>query len=301
MHPRFLSLLLGAAALVTNALVAADTPDHSVSPAIVGHTIPGSQLRTLPRNAAGRQYQLHIALPDSYATHPDRKYPVVFVTDGYWDFAKISAMEGSLTYDRVTPEFITVGIGYAGENLDYGSLRQWELSPVPLTEFGSDAAKSGHAADFLKTIETEIIPFVEREYRVDSSFRVLSGASLGGLFTLYAMYTHPTLFQGYIAATPAVGAGNDWLFNYEEQFAKSGQALRVRLYATGGGNEEPKFLSNILRFNARIQSRKYPGLEYDFRVIDGERHAGLQFESYVRGLRFVFEPLAPETGPALKF
>lgn len=158
-----------------------------------------------------------------------------------------------------------------------------------------------HAAEFLKTIETEIIPLVEREYRADPSFRVLSGASLGGLFTLYAMYTKPALFNGYIAATPAVGAGNDWLFGYEEQFAKSGQALPVRLYATAGGNEEPRFLGNILRFNAQLQSRRYPGLAYEFRLIDGERHAGMQFESYVRGLRFVFAPRAPESGPALQF
>lgn len=300
MNLRFLSLLLGASALFTSAAFASD-PHNAPAPTLAAHTLPGSQLRVLPRNEAGRQYQLHIALPESYATHPDRKYPVVFVTDGYWDFVKISAMEGSLVYDKVVPEFITVGIGYAGENLDYGSLRQWELSPVPLTEFGSDAVKSGHAAEFLKTIETEIIPLVEREYRVDSSFRVLGGASLGGLFTLYTMFTKPALFQGYIAATPAVGVGNNWLLGYEEQFAKSAQPLPVRLYASAGGNEEPKFLSNILRFNANIQSRKYPGLAYDFRVIDGERHAGLQFESYVRGLRFVFAPLAPETGPALKF
>jgi len=38
-------------------------------------------------------------------------------------------------------------------------------------------------------------------------------------------------------------------------------------------------------------------LAYKFRIIDGERHAGMQIESYVRGLRWVFEPLAPETGP----
>lgn len=300
MKPRFLSLLLGASVLFTGALIASDTA-ASQAPVLAPHAIPGSQLRTLPRNEAGRQYQLHIGLPDSYATHPDRKYPVVFVTDGYWDFVKIWAMGGSLVYDRVVPEFITVAIGYAGENLDYGSLRLWELSPVALTEFGSDAEMSGHAAEFLKTIETEIIPLVEREYRVDSSFRVLSGASLGGLFTLYAMYTKPALFQGYIAATPAVGVGNDWLFGYEEQFAKSGQALPVRLYSTAGGNEEPRFLGNVLRFNAQLQSRRYSGLAYEFRVIDGERHGGEQFESYVRGLRFVFAPRAPESGPALRF
>src|SRR5512141_2155038 len=123
------------------------------------YTIPGSELRVFPVNAAGRHYQLSVGLPASYATETARHYPVVYVTDGYWDFQKLDAIRGGLVFDKVVPEFIIVGIGYAGENLDYGRLREWELSPVP---FG-DRAGTGHAADFLATIETEIIPFVERE------------------------------------------------------------------------------------------------------------------------------------------
>jgi uncharacterized protein len=287
---RRVALLLGALLMLTGTMAVAETPSASLP----GHTIARSELRVLPRDAAGRQYQLHIGLPESYATSPERRYPVVFVTDAYWDFAKIFAIEGSLVYDRVVPEFITVGLGYAGENLDYGSLRLWELSPAPYR----DNPASGHAADFLRTIETEVIPLIEREYRVDSSHRVLAGASLGGLFTLYTMYTKPDLFSGFIAATPAVVVGDGWLFGYEDAFAKSGKPLRTRLYVAGGGNESPGFLGGILRFNARIASRKHEGLAYEFRIIDGERHAGMQFEAYIRGLRFVFAPLAPESGPA---
>src|SRR5512147_195962 len=261
------------------------------------HTIPNSQIRVLPRNEAGRHYQLHVGLPASYAKEPSRRYPVIYVTDGYWDFAKITTIHGSLVYDRVVPEYITVGIGYAGENPNYELLRRWELSPVPL---GDDGGGSGHAADFLRTIETVVIPFVEKEYRADPSYRVLGGASLGGLFTLYAMYTNPTLFAAYVAVTPAVVVGNDWLLGYEDAFAKSGRPLKVRLHVSGGGNESPAFLGGILRFNQRIASRRHPGLAYEFRIIDGERHAGMQLEAYTRGLRFVFAPLSPESGPAAR-
>lgn len=63
---------------------------------------------------------------------------------------------------------------------------------MPLRENDSS---SGHAAEFLQTIETVIMPFIEREYRADPSCRVMAGASLGGLFTLYAIYTKPELFK----------------------------------------------------------------------------------------------------------
>lgn len=291
--------LRGIALLVSATLAAplgAAAEAAPVTPAAVHppHTVPGSQVRVLPVNAHGRHYQLSIGLPGSYATSPDRRYPVLYVTDGYWDFVKMNAIAGTLVYDKIVPEFIIVAIGYAGENLDYGQLRRWELTPT------KDAwnENSGHAADFLGSIENEIIPFVQREYRADPKHRVLAGASLGGLFTLYSMYTKPALFQGYIAACPAVRHGNDWLLNYEKEFVKSGRSLHARLFVAGGGEEEPDFLAAIKRYHERVVSRKHPNLGYQFRIIDGERHAGMQMEAYTRGLRWVFAPWAPIPGPA---
>ena len=262
-------------------------------PSYPPHTIPGSELRVLPTNGAGRHYQLSVGLPASYAKETGRRYPVVYVTDGYWDFEKLDAIRGALVFDKVVPEFIIVGIGYAGKNPDYGRLREWELSPVPLGE----RAGTGHAAEFLATIETQIIPFVEREYRADPAHRVLGGASLGGLFTLYAMYSRPDLFSAWVAVTPAVAVNDGWLLGYEQKFAEAGGELKGRLFASMGENENPAYLSAILRYNSRVASRRYPHLAYQFRIIDGERHAGMQLESYTRGLRFVFAPLAPEQGP----
>ena len=48
-----------------------------------GYVIPRSEVRTLPMNSAGRQYALFIGLPVSYATNPDKRYPVMYVTDGW--------------------------------------------------------------------------------------------------------------------------------------------------------------------------------------------------------------------------
>jgi predicted alpha/beta superfamily hydrolase len=262
-----------------------------------GYVIPRSEVRTLPVTAAGRHYALFIGLPASYATEPDKRYPVVYVTDGYWDFQKLTAIHGPLVYDRYAPEFIVVGMGYAGENPNFGDLRRWELSPVP---FGTPLDASGHAKDFLETIETVFIPLLDKEYRTDPKMRVLGGASLGGLFTLYAMFTKPDLFQGYVAVTPAVMVGDSWLLKYEEEFRKSGKSLNGRLYMTVGENEATGFVAPILRMNQRFAPGRYPKLAYGFRIIDGERHAGNQIESYNRGLRFVFAPLAPEQGPAIE-
>ncbi len=91
---------------------------------------------------------------------------------------------------------------------------------------------------------------------------------------------------------------NTWLLGYEEKFAAAKRPLPVRLFIAVGGNEAPGHMIGSLRINERIASRRYPDLQYQFRIIEDERHTGMQIEAYTRGLQFVFAPLAPESGPS---
>ena len=72
-------------------------------------TMANTPVRTLPVTSDGRHYALYIGLPESYGKVPGKTYPVVYVTDGYWDFTKVLTMGGFLAYDQVSPEYITVG------------------------------------------------------------------------------------------------------------------------------------------------------------------------------------------------
>ena len=67
---------------------------------------------------------------------------------------------------------------------------------------------------------------------------------------------------------------------------------------TGAEWEWPAYLAAIKRYQALLPELNHPGLVFENRIIDGERHGGTKPESYARGMRFVFEPLAPETGPS---
>jgi uncharacterized protein len=276
-------LLLSLLALLVFA--AAVPPAHTADATPSGfppYVLGNSQIRSLPRSANGREYRLYVALPSDYATAPTKRYPVLYICDGYWDFVLINGFYGNLIYDRVAPQFIIVGFGYAGEhtNAEYDVLRRPDYAPPP----------DGHADQFLSVVEHEFIPFIEKEYRVDPSFRVLSGNSLGGGFSLYAMLARPGLFQAHVAASPAVSRS---LFNLEEKFAAGGGRLPARLFMTGAEKEDANFLASIKRFNDRLQSRRYDGFVYQWRLIDGEKHTGTKAESYNRGLRFAFAPLAP--------
>lgn len=271
-------VILGAAAVGLAAAAGATESAPEFPPYILHNT----QLRALPRAANGRDYLLYVALPPDYATDTQRRYPVVYVADGYWDFTLYNGFYGNLIYDQAAPHFIIVGFGYPGAhtNAEYDVLRRPDYAPPP----------DGQADKFLGVVEHEIIPFVERSYRVDPSYRVLSGNSLGGCFSLYAMLARPGLFQAHVAASPAVPKP---LATLEEKFFASGQKLRARLFITGGEKESADFVANMVRFKEHLLSRHYPDLACAWRLLDGEGHTGTKAETYSRGLRFAFVPRVP--------
>jgi predicted alpha/beta superfamily hydrolase len=290
------ALLLPAVVLALAGACRENRPPPSVGdPEIIDHT----EAHVLPRSANGRDYRIAVGLPDSYATHPEQRYPVLYVTDGYWDYKLLKSIIGGLVYDKAIPEVILVGIGYPGNEPDYGRLRRWDLTPVPgHPADDANLGESGHGAEFLEVIEREIIPYVERRYRADASYRVLGGSSLGGLFALYVMLTKPALFAAYIAPSPAAPHARGWLFGYEDAFAKSGKPLAARLYMTAAEKEEPWLVEAIKKLDAQLRAHAYPGLAYEFKIIEGERHAGTKPESFNRGVRFAFAPRAPQAAEA---
>lgn len=250
-------------------------------PALV--TIAGSEVRQLQSSATGRSYDIYIRLPDEYTMKPWKKYPVLYVLDGQWDFKLLDSIYGGLYYDKSVPEMIIAGITYAGENPDYGALRAMDYTPAAdLFIDGSGDAPRFH--DFLKD---ELLPFIEANYRADPAQRVLMGSSFGGTFSLYALFTEPTLFNGYVIGSPIVTYGDDFAFEQEADYASSHQDLPVRLFLSVGELEE--MAGPVNEFMQVLRDRSYPGLEMETRTISGERHASNKPETYNRGLRYIFQ------------
>lgn len=246
-------------------------------------TLPGSEVKAMKSASTGREYDLYIHLPSDYGKNPGQKYPALYILDGQWDFKLMDALLGGLVYDRFVPNMIMVGITYSGENADYVNLRAMDLTPT----HRDDVAGSGGAPKFLNFIKTEVIPFVEKNYRADPSKRVLQGSSYAGLFTLYTLFSDPGLFSAYVAASPAVDYDDSWMVKQEAEFAKTHKQLPVRLFIGVGGSED--LTGPVKEFMQIVQSRKYGKLKLHTHVAEGERHASNKPELFNRGLRFVFE------------
>jgi predicted alpha/beta superfamily hydrolase len=199
--------------------------------------MPGTELLQMTSTHTGRDYDLYISNPGG--RKDGTLYPVVYVLDGQWFFKTVDSIWAAMLYDRFLPAAIIVGITYSGQAPGYCELRMLDMTPTPVA-WAPDG--SGEAAKFLAAIEHEILLLVESRYPVDPARRTLTGCSLGGLFTLYALFERPDLFASYIASSPAIDFEGEALFELEARLAENRTALPVRLHMFIGGLEYPPWL-----------------------------------------------------------
>ncbi len=279
---------LAVLSLIAGNLVGADL---APAPAYPPYVLPNTVCRVLPRTAPDRIYELLISLPASFEKHPERKYPVILVADGYWHFATVASLVGGLTYGKNIPESIVVGLSYAGENLDYANLRSLDL--ISGTWIGT-FVEEDHSERFLDLIETQVLPLLERDYQADSMHRYLVGASAGADFALFAMLSKPQLFQGYVADSPFPLS----MWNRERDFAASGRTVDGRVSISSSGNEWTEYRKWIPMLYERLKRDGIVKGGLVYRETPGVRHGAGTSEAFMRGLMYVMEPLAPETGVA---
>ncbi len=144
-----------------------------------------------------------VMLPPSYASEPDREYPILYLQDGQnmfdrregfmgreWgaDEVALTAMQEGRMQEAI---IVAVDHGGAGRLDDY--------SPVADPEYGG-----GGADDFLDFLTQEVDPMIRGQYRASDSKAAVAGSSMGGLVSLYAGFCHPDMFGAVGAMSPSL-------------------------------------------------------------------------------------------------
>lgn len=216
--------------LYVTALVAGSTKNTARADVEASESSPTTRLYA---EAVRDSFSLFIRLPQRYKS-TGRRYPTVFLLDAnaYFDI-----IADEVRTRKGLADLIIVGIGYK-DFVQMDSLRQRDYT-YPVADTADSLAVSGGGDRFLSFLEKELIPYMDRRYRTDTTNRVLAGHSLGGYLTLYALLndirSHTTCFSGYVAASPSASYHHQHLLRELNQLpADSG---RRSVYLTAGSRE----------------------------------------------------------------
>lgn len=271
------------------------------------YALSGTAVHILHAARLNRDYELYVALPKSYATGSDRRYPVVFVTDAPYSFPLTRAIAARVGgHGPDLPEFILVGLGYAkGDTPEFSRRRDYTPSSNRDADLRSDMAGRapafGEAAGYRNFLADEVFPFIARRYRADMGRKVFAGHSYGALFGADTLTREPSLFQGYVLGSPslwfdhralparerawATGAHADVYIGAGEYERRAPRGSRdTRRYASEGD-----MVADVQWFSAAL-ARHTNRLRMRTDVIAGEDHLTVAPVLITRGLVWVLGP-----------
>jgi uncharacterized protein len=245
--------------------------------------------------------RLWIYTPPSYndSTIQPQRYPVLYLLDGNAHFHSVTGMLQILgtgvngTY--VLPEMIVVAIPNTDRTRD---MTPSNTSKDPSGKENPGFRTSGGMGNFLRFLETELIPRIDSTYRT-APYRILVGHSLGGITAINALYTIPQAFNAYIAIDPSLWWDNQLLLKQaRDRVSKPGLVGRT-LYVAHANTLNPtdttvnRHFNSITQFNRILEWENQSGLRYRYKYYNEDDHGSVPFVAEYDALRFIFAAYAP--------
>jgi predicted alpha/beta superfamily hydrolase len=227
---------------------------------------------TLASSALGEDRVVSITLPDEYATG-ERKYPVLYLLDGKAHEQHGNAAVEFLSRYGEIPRMIVVAV--------YNVDRIRDFFPVHDDAFPS----SGGAASFLEFVGGEVMPYIDKHYRV-SGYNVILGHSAGGAFISHALLEKPGLFDGLIAASPYLQYADNHVVKEAATKLRQSYDKPIAFYMTVG--DEPEYIAPQEEFYSLVKAKSGQSITIEHVRMGAENHASIPYLSLFNGLRFVF-------------
>ncbi len=232
---------------------------------------------TITSKALGEQRTIIVRTPPGYDSA--RSYPVVYVSDGEWNFELVASYLDYMADNGVYPGLIVTGVTNVNRNRDY----------VPGVD--ADFDDTGGADRFLAFVREEWVPFIADHY-ASALDRVLLGHSFGGVFTLHTFFTQSDLFNAYIALGSSAWIADRLLFKEAEAWFREPRNTDAFVYmAVGEGDGGPTTPSGR-DLAALFEAEAPDSLEWTFDVTPRTDH----FKNTVSGLHDAFMALFPAWG-----
>ena len=229
-----------------------------------------------------------------YVYNPDislsQTLPVIYLLDGE-NISLVAGIADYLSKNSELPPMIIVGIG----NFEYDRIRDLSNTHTLFNMDGTtDSLRwqtSGGGENFIKFVKDELMPYVEKNYKI-SPIKILLGHSLGGLLSIHCLFTHPEMFTAYIAVSPSLWWDKESIFKNANLIFKN-KALTNKILFFSDGNEGTTFNNSVVKLQSILQQTKITGLRYKYIPYPEETHSSELVKATQDGLKFVFENWKP--------
>lgn len=239
-----------------------------------------TQIHQIVSKEVNDTFYVLIRLPKHYNENSNKRYPVLYLLDGDIAFNMATSIVRYLQFGKDIPDMIIVAPAYGTLLNDHETnYRERDYTFSSVEQFPN----SGHGNAYLKFIETELIPFIDGNFRTDEK-RILNGYSLGGLFVINSLIKKPDLFSDYIAGSP-------YLKNDIEKLLKSLKKHKPRnpkkIFISVGETEEIEiYRKPILKLVNNLKENK--DVKIKFEIFKNGTHLTCPPEALVYGLKYIF-------------
>ena len=238
---------------------------------------------------------LNIYLPEGYNPKDTTKYPVIYLLDGSADedFIHIAGLVQFNSFEGINqvPKSIVVGIATVDRRRDF-------TFPTTITEDKEAYPTTGHSDKFISFVEKELQPYIQTNYKINSS-KTIIGQSLGGLLATEILLKKPTLFNKYIIISPSLWWDNGSLLNQNSKILDSSFDQQTDIYI-GVGKEglAPTKIPRVMEVDAnllaeKIKASKSKYLKVFFDYLPQENHATIMHQSVFNAFKLIY-PISKE-------
>ena len=242
--------------------------EHSTNTETSNLQLPRIQVIPIKDTKENRQYELYVKLPEGYSD--TTMHPVIYYTDAMWH---VEMLSGSAEY--IMEEAILVGISWQKDinqaliderGAHVSRFRDYSFRPHNNPEIQAKY-QFGQADKHLNFIRKDVIPYIEDNYRADSTNRSYFGYSMGGEFGTYVLLTEPGTFKNYILGSPSLRA--DDFSDLADLNTAALKRLNANVFISYGTLEEKSGVQ-IERLISLLKNRNDQSLLLHPAVIDGD-------------------------------
>lgn len=222
--------------------------------------------------------QITISLPPSYEKEPNRKFPLLFLLDGEY---LVDAFSGALSYANYwddLPQVIIVGISQNANEERFNDSQYNPETGVP----------EGEGAKFYDFLGTELIPALEKKYRI-APFKVIAGHDVTAGFSNFFLYKDVPLFNAYISLSPELAPEMETRIADRLSFFKQ----PIFYYLATADGDLKKMSKKIQDLDQNIKAKPNPNLNYRFDDFKNATHYSLVLNAIPNALYQIFGAYQP--------